>query len=898
MMIKTIIHTADLHIKCNVQTSEEFVKYNKFADSITSNINSPSETVIIIAGDVLDRFNCNTNATLTCCFNVLKKLSEACYKVFVMPGNHDIARDGSCILKVICESIDGVEYCTAGSVVVHNISLTFLSPDAEDDIGPLESFPKSNLSTNEFGVYHGMVECFLGNSSIKPSRIAKRKSWFEGLGYKAVFLGDIHQAIDFTCGDGTKLIYSGTPYTTSVQDACNYSVVKWDVTTSSFERIPLDQVEGPVKAICSSLAPIRQKIKILKNIPKPEFLENTRKLEVEYNKLTGKTLNLTTGVGKIKAIPHVSKVWGQDVFGYETLPPIKIDVSNIVRLGGANGSGKTNLINVIYLSLYGLPDTQTLDLPEVCMRSGMPCIDSSVRLTKKLAYQILSDPGKSIPKDQCIVAALFNLNGVEYGTVVRITPGTKRRDVYTCFIYNMDSGENIEDVDKFHEGFISYDIYKQLTTLSDSCKLFSDLTEVELLAIIRGVFIEDDESVDIMLSLELNGIKEARAGCKAVLDITIKKWGLREDDIENWKPSASPVKIIENKELEDAAYIIKQSQEALKKTRLIMAKCKEEWQAAHNALDKIDLTPPRDPHNPVKKWAVDAVEDFGRDNIGKIRKYSGKSNFIQYVMSCIKNSLKEPVDSNDKAPTPDVFMLRMELVGLHTQQIAEKSNKLMELRAEIDKIMVCMEREDEVNEYLNNKMNSVHEYNRQKNLGEAIELVRMKRKELAVIETKLKQFTNFISMYHQRAEMIYPIIVDIVSDMLSNYGLPSKVSVDTVTCKRTQCKALTIKLIRGKGTVNSNRASGYQRLMIDLAIRAAIPVIHTVITGSESYKCSHLIIDEALHRIDANNAANIDDYMNHLLDMYSTVFLVSHDKSLNVKSDRELFATGNTIEEV
>lgn len=81
--MKKIIHLSDLHIGhelCgdNFQTIIDRIKY----------LNQPSDNyVIVITGDIVD--NANKSKQIDEAVGALEQLRESCYKVLVVPGNHD-----------------------------------------------------------------------------------------------------------------------------------------------------------------------------------------------------------------------------------------------------------------------------------------------------------------------------------------------------------------------------------------------------------------------------------------------------------------------------------------------------------------------------------------------------------------------------------------------------------------------------------------------------------------------------------------------------------------------------------------------------------------------------------------------------------------------------------------
>lgn len=86
-------------------------------------------------------------------------------------------------------------------------------------------------------------------------------------------------------------------------------------------------------------------------------------------------------------------------------------------------------------------------------------------------------------------------------------------------------------------------------------------------------------------------------------------------------------------------------------------------------------------------------------------------------------------------------------------------------------------------------------------------------------------------------------------------------------------------IVHNSNKVIIDKASGYQKFIIDLSMRITLSTI-----GVSSLKCNQLFIDEGFSSCDQNHLSKIPSFLNSLLPIYNSILLVSHIQDIKNSS--------------
>jgi len=86
-------------------------------------------------------------------------------------------------------------------------------------------------------------------------------------------------------------------------------------------------------------------------------------------------------------------------------------------------------------------------------------------------------------------------------------------------------------------------------------------------------------------------------------------------------------------------------------------------------------------------------------------------------------------------------------------------------------------------------------------------------------------------------------------------------------------------IVHNGNKVIIDKASGYQKFIIDLSMRITLSTI-----GVSSLKCNQLFIDEGFSSCDQNHLSKIPSFLNSLLPIYNSILLVSHIQDIKNSS--------------
>jgi len=165
------------------------------------------------------------------------------------------------------------------------------------------------------------------------------------------------------------------------------------------------------------------------------------------------------------------------------------------------------------------------------------------------------------------------------------------------------------------------------------------------------------------------------------------------------------------------------------------------------------------------------------------------------------------------------------------------------------------------------------------------------------LKERVTQVRGLITEHTSLVNSILPMLVETIrataNNLFAKHNASIDVKIETTVRGRAAMKGLVMLLhVDGEeGGVRIGHASGYQRLLADLAVRQAIHAIYdcTLAEGANRLAGAPLLfIDEGLHRADDSNIAGVGEILCELIGTYCGIFVVSHDPTITIESDNDI----------
>ena len=154
------------------------------------------------------------------------------------------------------------------------------------------------------------------------------------------------------------------------------------------------------------------------------------------------------------------------------------------------------------------------------------------------------------------------------------------------------------------------------------------------------------------------------------------------------------------------------------------------------------------------------------------------------------------------------------------------------------------------------------------------------------VEVLSELFNNFRLWLYK--EKLFPLILKKINLIIGNMSKNNeKLELDIVW----NDEVFNWFIIHNDNKIIINKASGFQKFIIDLSMRITLSSI-----GVSSLKCNQLFIDEGFSSCDNFHLEKIPIFLNSLLDIYKSVLVVSHineiqnstSNSYNIKRESNL----------
>lgn len=163
------------------------------------------------------------------------------------------------------------------------------------------------------------------------------------------------------------------------------------------------------------------------------------------------------------------------------------------------------------------------------------------------------------------------------------------------------------------------------------------------------------------------------------------------------------------------------------------------------------------------------------------------------------------------------------------------------------------------------------------------ECVKMKKYKVLLENLKLKLkgidilteiFNNYRVWLYK--EKLFPLILTKLNLIISNMSNDDEELKVDITWNK---EVFNWFIIHNDNKVIIDKASGYQKFIIDLSMRITLSTI-----GVSSLKCNQLFIDEGFSSCDQNHLSKIPSFLNSLLPIYNSILLVSHIEDIKNSS--------------
>lgn len=268
--IKHIYHCGDIHIENSEKRKVEYMQiYEKFANEIKKTIKE--ESMIVIAGDLIDFKECITLDGLNMTILFIKYFVSLDIPIIMISGNHDAneknIEDKDLIGILNNLKIDNFYYLKKSGLYKYNNIIFSVASIFDREIINVTKIPHSNEKL--ICLHHGkVIEDKKDPSTIKYIKGLKYFKTSSFTGYDIVMLGDIHTE---------NFIKPNIAYSTSLiqrnfgEPLSNHGFILWDLEKNTGKHIELANDYGQIireysDGKCKNKLSVNEMKKLPKNI--------------------------------------------------------------------------------------------------------------------------------------------------------------------------------------------------------------------------------------------------------------------------------------------------------------------------------------------------------------------------------------------------------------------------------------------------------------------------------------------------------------------------------------------------------------------------------------------------------------------------------------------------------
>ena len=251
IMIKKVIHLADIHIRPYQRLEEYTNKLITLKEKIKESVGSMNrdEIKIVISGDIVHSKNTISNELITFVSSWIRELEEIA-SVIAISGNHDLLTDNKSRIDTLTAIFTAAKFDNAihldsyfgydsGIIVEDNVTWVLYSIFSDFKRPNIEQVKKDYPNNIVIGLYHGtVVGATLNNGTVMDNGVSG--DLFEGCDF--VMAGDIHKRQVIKRGD-CEIVYPGSLIQqTFGETITQHGFALWDLENKKYEFIdlPLD----------------------------------------------------------------------------------------------------------------------------------------------------------------------------------------------------------------------------------------------------------------------------------------------------------------------------------------------------------------------------------------------------------------------------------------------------------------------------------------------------------------------------------------------------------------------------------------------------------------------------------------------------------------------------------
>ena len=296
MVIKTIYHISDIHIRTGNYEESRYDEYQKVFSNLINEFKKKKDikdSIIVVTGDIVHNKSKIESSGINL-FNYLFSNLTKLTKVYIIRGNHDYQQHNQNEIDLLSALINNCNYDNlhylnqTGTYEIDNIELGVMAindvlkaGDTSGHVEELPDFPKPKTDKLKIALYHGIV-IDENNEFFKSKDIGINVSWFKE--YDLALLGDIHtqQINNIKKGNGLNKEnrlnenipiwgYSGSLLQQNFgEDTKNHGYLKWDLEKM---KVIKKNINNPY---CYYTYKLNEKDKLIKFLDDNDHIKNIK----------------------------------------------------------------------------------------------------------------------------------------------------------------------------------------------------------------------------------------------------------------------------------------------------------------------------------------------------------------------------------------------------------------------------------------------------------------------------------------------------------------------------------------------------------------------------------------------------------------------------------------------
>lgn len=296
MVIKSIYHISDIHIRTGNYEESRYDEYRKVFSNLINEFKKKKDikdSIIVVTGDIVHNKSKIESSGINL-FNYLFSNLTKLTTVYIIRGNHDYQQHNKNEIDLLSALINNCNYDNlhylnkTGTYEIDNIELGVMAindvlkaGDTSGHVEELPDFPKPKTDKLKVALYHGIV-IDENNEFFKSKDIGINVSWFKE--YDLALLGDIHTQQINNIKKGNDLNkenrlnenipiwgYSGSLLQQNFgEDTKNHGYLKWDLEKM---KVIKKDIQNPY---CYYTYKLNDKDKLIKFLDDNDHIKNIK----------------------------------------------------------------------------------------------------------------------------------------------------------------------------------------------------------------------------------------------------------------------------------------------------------------------------------------------------------------------------------------------------------------------------------------------------------------------------------------------------------------------------------------------------------------------------------------------------------------------------------------------